>query len=108
MEEKSKQQTVFEWLLKHQDVLHSPDNASLYAQFKNSGLSRNRLRSYKSRLKEKIEAGEFEEQQDMEKESPEEAVLDRFDFSVLKPLLKGALAVFSLLVIYRIIKKLLT
>ena len=61
MEEKSKQQNVFDWLLKNPDVLHGSDNASLYKKFANSGLSRNRLRSYKSRLREKIEAGEIDE-----------------------------------------------
>jgi len=59
MEEKSKQQQVFDWLLLNRDVLHSSDNTKLYNKFKKSDIPRNRLRSYKSRLKEKIEKGEI-------------------------------------------------
>jgi len=59
MEEKSKQQQVFDWLLENPEVLYSADNTKLYNKFKKSDLPRNRLRSYKSRLKEKIEKGEI-------------------------------------------------
>ena len=59
MEEKSRQQQVFDWLLDNQDVLYSSDNTELYDKFKKSELPRNRLRSYKSRLKEKIEKGDI-------------------------------------------------
>jgi hypothetical protein len=59
MEEKSKQQQVFDWLLDNPEVLYSSDNSKLYNKFKKSELPRNRLRSYKSRLKEKIEKGEI-------------------------------------------------
>jgi hypothetical protein len=59
MEEKSKQQQVFDWLLDNPEVLYSADNTKLYNKFKKSDLPRNRLRSYKSRLKEKIEKGEI-------------------------------------------------
>lgn len=61
MMEKSKQQLVFDWLLKNREILYEADNSRLYDKFKDSGLSRNRLRSYKSRLKEKIESGEFDQ-----------------------------------------------
>ena len=59
MEEKSRQQQVFDWLLNNQDILYGIDNTKLYNKFKKSELPRNRLRSYKSRLKEKIEKGEI-------------------------------------------------
>jgi hypothetical protein len=59
MEEKSKQQQVFDWLLENPEELYSSDNSKLYNKFKKSDLPRNRLRSYKSRLKEKIEKGEI-------------------------------------------------
>ncbi len=67
MENMSRQQQVFKWLLDNEDVLYGADNKLLYKEFKDSGLSRNRLRSYKSRLKEKINSGDF----DPEKEEPD-------------------------------------
>ena len=57
--EKSKQQKVFEWLLENQQVLYGPNNTLLYKEFESSELPRNRLRSYKSRLKEKLKKGEI-------------------------------------------------
>ncbi len=74
MEERSKQQQVFDWLLENPDILYSPDNSKLYSKFKKSDLPRNRLRSYKSRLKEKIEKGEIE----LEQEESEPNVYDDF------------------------------
>ena len=59
MEEKSKQQQVFDWLLANPEELYSTHNSKLYNKFRKSDLTRNRLRSYKSRLKEKIEKGEI-------------------------------------------------
>ncbi|MBN1948550.1 MAG: hypothetical protein JW784_02285 [Candidatus Cloacimonetes bacterium] len=60
MEEKSKQQMVFDWLMKNPEVLFGEDNTKLYKKFGKSGLPRNRLRSYKSRLKEKVDKGEVD------------------------------------------------
>lgn len=67
MKTKSGQQQVFEWLLENDEVLNGVENSALYKKFENSGLSRNRLRSYKSRLKDKINSGEF----DPETEKPD-------------------------------------
>ncbi len=58
--ETSGQKQVFDWLLKHRSILDGSDNSLLYKTFRNSGLSRNRLRSYKSRLREKVKKGEFD------------------------------------------------
>lgn len=67
MKIKSGQQQVFEWLLENEEVLNGVENSALYKKFENSGLSRNRLRSYKSRLKDKINSGAF----DPETEKPD-------------------------------------
>ena len=74
MEEKSKQQQVFDWLMENPDVLYNSDNSKLYSKFKKSDLPRNRLRSYKSRLKEKIEKGEII----LDQEDAEPNVYDEF------------------------------
>ena len=105
MEEKSKQQLVFDWLLKNPEILHGSDNTDLYKEFENSGLNRNRLRSYKSRLKEKIEAGEIEEKElpiiDENEEQEERVQLD----IKLGSILKGFLIFIGFLMIIRFFKK---
>jgi len=105
MEEKSKQQQVFDWLLENPEHLYNADNTELYEQFEDSGLSRNRLRSYKSRLKEKIDSGEIN-LDDQEDETDEIGRTEfRFNTGNMGTLFKGAVFLVAGFVIYKLFKK---
>jgi hypothetical protein len=95
--DKSRQQQVFDWLLEHRDALESSDNSSLYRTFRNSGLSRNRLRSYKSRLRDKVNRGEV----DMPPQEAHHCPINHWWFSIGGVVLACIMGVLTILMLKR-------